>query len=166
MLSTTDSNPGMMTTYKRFMMTTYKRFKSTNLKSSSKSLTQFQTLLVQSYSLPNSIILCQHVATTPSCPPWPTEACHPLGCSLLPHLPLHPTRHLPPLSCLPRLRRDHPHPRDQTLGLCSHNTTAQKSAILTSDSAQLPLQLWTACRSAEMCHLALSASNNQLVQVC
>ena len=109
--------------------------------------------------------LCHHMTPSPPGPPWPPQTSHPLRCPLLPQLPLQPPCHLPCLRRLPRLRRNHPHSSDQTLSLCSHNTRAEKPSVLTSDGAQLPLQLWSAGRATEVCHLALCACNDQLVQV-
>ena len=66
---------------------------------------------------------------------------------------------------LPCLWRDHTHPRQETLSLCSNHTRAPESPVLAHDHAQLPLKLWSASGPAQVLHPTLSASLNQIVKV-
>ena len=66
---------------------------------------------------------------------------------------------------LPCLWRDHTHPRQETLSLCSNHTRAPESPVLAHDHAQVPLQLWSANGPAQVLHPTLSASLNQIVKV-
>ena len=102
-----------------------------------------------------------HMASALPSPSWPSQGCHPLRPLLLPQLPLHPPCHLSPPPSLPRLRRDHSHSRQETLSLCSNHARAQQSPVLAHNHTQLPLQLRSSSRPAQVLHPALSTSLNQ-----
>ena len=108
--------------------------------------------------------LQQCMASSSSCWPWTSEACHPICSPLLPQLRLHPPS-LMSTSSLSYLGRDDSNSREEALSLGSNNAGAEQSLVLANDDAELPLQLRTASWSAEVIHLAFIADLNQLVDI-
>ena len=121
---------------------------------------KMESKAIASHSNPS---LQPDMASAFPCPSRPSQGCHPLRPLLLPELLLHPPCHLSPLPCFPCLRRYHTHPGQKTLSLCSNHARAQKSPVLAHYHAQLPLQLWSASRPAQVLHPALSTGLNQSV---
>merc|ERR1711879_432505 len=80
------------------------------------------------------------MASSSSCRPWTSEACHPICPHIFPQLPLHPPRRFSPLSSLSCLGRDDTNTRNEALGLGSNSAGAEDSPVLADDDAELPLQ--------------------------
>ena len=105
------------------------------------------------------------MASSSPCRSWPLQTCHPIGSSLLLQLPLQPASNLSPSSCLSCLGRNYPNPRNKALGLRPDYAGAEQPSILAHYYAQLPLELWPSCWTAQVFHLALSADLDQVVEI-
>ena len=105
------------------------------------------------------------MASSSPCRSWPLQICHPIGSSLLLQLPLQPASDLSPSSCLSCLGRNNPNPRNKALGLRPDYAGAEQSSVLAHYYAQLSLELWPSCWTAQVFHLALSADLDQVVEI-
>ena len=69
-------------------------------------------------------------------PAWALKGGHPLCPPLLLHLPLHPHRHLPSPSRLPRRWGDQAHPGQGAQGLRSHGARGDEPTVLSHDGSK------------------------------